>query len=172
MKKKSLIFIPCCSSVSSHFLRHFATVCQSYSCLSQEWASCLMSAVLYMFVFVALSECVVFCVPLPLQLSVLLLALGMEVQSRMIHSDSCSLPDRVQKSSELMLGRDYNLIPVYFPAGGSGGRTPDPALRSRHPPTPLLQWYGEYQQCNLMKFTIKKSNYIFEQQLISTHSLL
>lgn len=34
--------------------------------------------------------------------------------------------------------------------GGSRGWTPDPALRSCHSPTPLLQWNGERQQFDMV----------------------
>lgn len=51
-------------------------------------------------------------------------------------------PNRVQETTLVLL-----IITFFFClfAGGSGGRTPDPALRSRHSPSPLLQWNGECQ---------------------------
>lgn len=51
-------------------------------------------------------------------------------------------PNRVQETTLVLL-----IITGFFClfAGGSGGRTPDPALRSRHSPSPLLQWNGECQ---------------------------
>lgn len=67
------------SSVSSHFLRCFATKPQSYSCLSQEWASCLLGVILSMCLFDC--EWRFLCVPLlPLALGMVIFSKGYLIQ--------------------------------------------------------------------------------------------
>lgn len=149
----------------------------NYSCLSQE---CLLSVVLYMYVFVG--WCVCYCV-FPFHFLCPSAACTWNGRPQVVHSVPCVSPAG-SKAEEMQLnrmklnriskievtysdyryhmsnltvsrGQGYFMIKkwcwsVYFLTGGSGGWTPDPALRSRHPPSPLLQWHGKFHQRSLM----------------------
>lgn len=175
MEKKSHLY----SSSFFFFLplSHFLIVIQCVTIILVCHKNVFLSVVLYMYVFVGfVGWCVYYCVSFTLSLSVC--CLHLEWRSPCcpfspVHSThtaeetqlNCNLTKYLKERllaqtidttcQTVSRGQGYFMIKqwcwsVYLLTGGSGGWTPDPALRSRHPPSPLLQRYGKYHQHRLM----------------------